>query len=243
MVIHIENLSKHYGSAKVLSNLNLDIKKGEFFGLLGPNGSGKTTLISIVTGIISSSHGKVSICGFPQNDKKNEYKCQIGLAPQFSALYSELTMRENLKFFGSMQGLKGKGLEEQIHFCSDVVQLVDFLDKPVGSFSGGMRQRANIAVSIMHKPNILFLDEPTVGVDPQSRNMMFECLREFNKQGMTIIYTTHYMEEAEQLCSRIGILDHGTIIAQGGVSELMKSHQCEDLGSVFLKLTGKALRD
>jgi len=243
MTIQVENLSKDYDGNKVLCGLNLDVEAGEFFGLLGPNGSGKTTLISILTGIISSSSGRVFVCGEKLDGQHIKYKDKIGLAPQVAALYSTLSLWENLEFFGSMQGLRGKALESQIQFCAKVVQLEDFYEQPVSSFSGGMRQRANIAVSIIHRPKVLFLDEPTVGVDPQSRNMIFECLREFNRQGMTIIYTTHYMEEAEQLCSRIGILDHGKIIAQGGVKDLMKEHQCQNLGDMFLKLTGKALRD
>ena len=243
MTILVENLSKDYGNGAVLRELSLKVEAGEFFGLLGPNGSGKTTFISILTGIVSGSGGRVFICDELLDGKSAKYKNKIGLAPQTAALYSSLSLRENLSFFGSMQGLKGQELAKQIAFCARVVQLEDFYEQPIASFSGGMRQRANIAVSIMHKPEILFLDEPTVGVDPQSRNMIFECLRQFNEQGMTIIYTTHYMEEAEQLCTKIGILDYGKIIAQGGVADLMKEHQCQDLGELFLKLTGKELRD
>lgn len=245
MSISIENLKKRYvdDAPLVLKGLNLHIKEGEFFGLLGPNGSGKTTLISILAGILSASAGKVHVCGELLNEDAFEFKQNIGLAPQEAALYSSLSLRENLTFFGSMHGLKGKELKEKIEFCTHVVQLEEHADQPIASFSGGMRQRANIAASIIHKPKVLFLDEPTVGVDPQSRNMIFDCLREFNANGVTIIYTTHYMEEAEELCSRIGILDHGKIIAQGSAQALIKEYGCKNLGETFLKLTGKALRD
>lgn len=245
MAIRIENLEKRYSSEmpRVLKGINLHVKPGEFFGLLGPNGSGKTTLISILTGILSSSKGNVFLCGERLDGSSSEFKTKIGLAPQEAALYSSLSLEENLTFFGSMHGLKGGELKEQIKFCTDVVQLGNFLDQPIASFSGGMRQRANIAVSIIHKPNILFLDEPTVGVDPQSRNMIFECLREFNASGVTIVYTTHYMEEVEELCSKIGILDHGNIVALGSPEALIAEHECKNMGETFLKLTGKELRD
>ncbi|MDX8377499.1 MAG: ABC transporter ATP-binding protein, partial [Mariprofundales bacterium] len=231
MTIRIENLEKRYASEMplVLKGINMHIKSGEFFGLLGPNGSGKTTLISILTGVLSSSKGKVFICDDLLEDSSSEFKQNIGLAPQEAALYSSLSLKENLVFFGSMYGLKGSELKEKINFCINVVQLSNHLNQPIASFSGGMRQRANIAVSIINKPQILFLDEPTVGVDPQSRNMIFECLREFNANGVTIIYTTHYMEEAEELCSNIGILDHGSIIAQGSAQALIAEHGCKNL--------------
>lgn len=245
MSIRIENLTKRYtdDGPCVLKGLNLHIEQGEFFGLLGPNGSGKTTLISILTGILSSSAGQVHLCGELLNKNASSFKHHIGLAPQEAALYSMLSLEENLTFFGSMHGLYGKELKEKVKFCTNVVQLENHVNQPIASFSGGMRQRANIAASIIHKPKILFLDEPTVGVDPQSRNMIFDCLREFNADGVTLVYTTHYMEEAEELCSRIGILDHGEIIAQGSAQTLIDEHDCKNLGETFLKLTGKELRD
>jgi len=245
MSIRIKNLEKRYAddAELVLKGLNLHIQTGEFFGLLGPNGSGKTTLISILTGILSASSGQVYLCDELLGKGGSEFKKNIGLAPQEAALYTSLSLYENLSFFGSMHGLKGKELKENIDFCAHVVRLENHFDQPISSFSGGMRQRANIAASIIHKPTILFLDEPTVGVDPQSRNMIFDCLREFNANGVTIVYTTHYMEEAEELCSTVGILDHGQIIAQGSAQALIKEYGCKNLGETFLKLTGKALRD
>lgn len=245
MAIRIESLGKRYGDDApfVLDAFNLHIKAGEFYGLLGPNGSGKTTLLSILTGILSSSAGKVYVCDELLDEQASLFKENIGLAPQEAALYSALSLQENLAFFGSMYGLKGKELQKSISFCTRVVQLEQHVDQPISSFSGGMRQRANIAASIIHKPKILFLDEPTVGVDPQSRNMIFDCLREFNASGITIVYTTHYMEEAEELCSRVGILDHGKIIAEGSVQALIQEQGCKSLGETFLKLTGKELRD
>lgn len=245
MSIRIENLEKRYAEKAelVLKGLNLHIQAGDFFGLLGPNGSGKTTLLSILTGILSASSGQVHLCGELLHEGASEFKKNIGLAPQEAALYASLSLHENLTFFGSMHGLRGQELKKSIDFCAHVVRLEDYFDQPIASFSGGMRQRANIAASIIHKPKILFLDEPTVGVDPQSRNMIFDCLREFNANGVTIVYTTHYMEEAEELCSKVGILDHGKIIAQGGAQALIKEHSCKNLGETFLKLTGKALRD
>ena len=245
MAIRTEKLEKSYRGNELLTlkGIDLHIQRGEFYGLLGPNGSGKTTFISILTGILSRSSGDAHLCDQPINDHAAAFKQHIGLVPQETALYSTLSLRENLSFFGSMHGFRGNELEQRIKRCTEVVQLGKYSNQAISSFSGGMRQRANIAAGIIHNPDILFLDEPTVGVDPQSRQMIFDCLREFNAAGVTIVYTTHYMEEAEQLCSRIGILDHGNIVTEGSPAELIRQHGCDNLGDLFLKLTGRELRD
>jgi len=245
MTIKVKKLVKYYPNCKqaALKGVDLHILQGEFFGLLGPNGSGKTTLISTLTGILSATSGKIFICDQKLGERNSSFKRFIGISPQEASLYSTLSLRENLVFFASMHGIKGSKLKSAIQWCSEVVQLDNVLDQPIHSFSGGMRQRANIAASIIHKPKILFLDEPTVGVDPQSRNMIFNCLREFNSNGTTIIYTTHYMEEAEELCSRIAILDHGRFLTEGSPQKLIEKQHCQNLGELFLKLTGTELRD
>jgi ABC-2 type transport system ATP-binding protein len=168
----------------------------------------------------------------------------FGLAPQELALYPGLTARENLRYFGRLYGLRGRALEARIDECLDRVGLLEGGDRRIDVYSGGMKRRANLAAAIIHRPRLLFLDEPTVGVDPQSRNMILENLAAFRASGMTIIYTTHYMEEAEQLCSRVGIMDNGTIIASGSPQELLSGHPgCANLEEIFLQLTGKQLRD
>jgi len=243
MAIRVEQLKKRYDrlSPPVLQGVDLAVARGEFFGLLGPNGSGKTTLVSILTAVLSADSGSVLINGEASGGRG--LKQQLGLVPQHAALYPTLTLRENLEFFGAMHGLRGQALRSAMDESLQRVQLESVVDRQLAGFSGGMRQRANIAAGIIHRPAILFLDEPTVGVDPQSRQMIFDFLRDFNAAGVTMIYTTHYMEEAEQLCSRIGILDRGTIIAKGEPAALVQSYGCENLADLFLQLTGRALRD
>jgi len=243
MSVRIAGLHKRYRNGQqALNGIDLNVSEGEFFGLLGPNGSGKTTLISILSALFPPTAGQVEICGHPAG--RPEVKRCIGLVPQASALYPTLSLIENLEFFAAMHGLTGAERQSRIDYCIGVARLENFANRPVASYSGGMRQRANIVTALLHRPRLLLLDEPTVGVDPQSRNMIFDCLRTLNAEGVTMIYTTHYMEEAEQLCSRLAILNEGKVIAEGERTALMaeRSH-CRNLAELFLDLTGRELRD
>lgn len=242
----VKDLVKKYRNTDefALKGINFSIADGNIFGLLGPNGSGKTTTISIMCGLLKPTQGETYIYGRHVRRDLRQVKKLIGLVPQELALYPTLTLRENLGYFGSMHGLRGRPLKEKIAVCLQIAQLDRFADRKIATFSGGMKRRANFVVGIIHQPPILFLDEPTIGVDPQSRNVIFESLNELRKTGVTMVYTTHYMEEAQQLCTQLGIMDAGNIVAQGTPQELIKSTPgCSDLGEVFLTLTGKQLRD
>jgi ABC-2 type transport system ATP-binding protein len=245
-VLIVENLVKTYKNSPTpaVNGLNFSILEGDVFGLLGPNGAGKTTTISIMTTLIKPTEGKVNIFGFDVENNPVQVKKTIGLVPQDIALYVGLTARENLRFFGHMYGLKGSYLEIRVSECLDFVGLTPSADHRVGTFSGGMKRRANLAAGILHKPRLIFLDEPTVGIDPQSRSMLLEKLIHLREEGVTMVYTTHYMEEAQSLCSSIAIMDEGRIIMQGPPSQLIEKHQeCRNLEDLFIKMTGKHLRD
>jgi ABC-2 type transport system ATP-binding protein len=204
-------------------SLDLDIARGEVFGLLGPNGAGKTTTLSLMMGLLEPDAGVVDIAeSGPPTDA--EVRRKMGLAPQAMALYQELTGRENLRFFGRIQGLSGTRLEGRVDHGLEFVGLTPRGDDLVAQFSGGMQRRLNLAAAILHDPQVLLLDEPTVGVDPQSRNHIFDNIEALRAEGRTIIYSTHYMEEAERLCDRVGILDQGELLALGGVDQLVAEH-------------------
>jgi ABC-2 type transport system ATP-binding protein len=220
-MLKIKNITKSFGSLTALDNISLDIEKGEFFGLLGPNGAGKTTLINTIIGYLEPELGNVSIDGEDITIENTQLRKKIGYVPQEIALYLELTAYQNLKIFGSIFNLKGDELEKKINEVMELVQLTDRKKDKVKDFSGGMKRRINLAVSLLHNPDIILCDEPTVGVDPQSRNAIFEMLHDLNKKGKTILYTTHYMEEAERLCSRLAIIDNGKIIAKGTLVDLI----------------------
>ncbi|MBI4647945.1 MAG: ABC transporter ATP-binding protein [Bacteroidia bacterium] len=245
-IIEIKKLVKSYRGAKdnALKGIDLNIYKGEIFGLLGPNAAGKTTLISIICGLLSFNEGEVIVNGTDIKHSSKKIRSDIGLVPQDVALYQHLTIKENLKYFGSLQGLYGKKLKERVEEFLEVVKLKPYQSKLISKCSGGIKRRVNLVAGLIHKPSILFLDEPTVGVDAQSRNLIFEYLLELNKKGITIIFSTHYMKEAEKFCERIIIIDNGEIIASGKPDDLIKSYNtCNDLADVFLKLTGKELRE
>ena len=245
-IIQVTGLRKVYkGNAlPVLKGIDMEISKGEFFGLLGPNAAGKTTLISILCGLLKITHGKVMIQGMDVETQHAEICELIGLIPQEIALYPTLTVRENLRFFGMMYGMRRKQLEPRIEECLDILKLQPHADKRVANCSGGIRRRTNLMCGLIHKPEIIFLDEPTLGVDAQSMNLIYEYLKELNASGTTIIYTTHYMKEAENLFSRVTIIDDGIIIANGTPAVLVHENPgCRDLGEVFIKLTGRDLRD
>ena len=222
-IVEIANLSKTYrGSERpALDDLSLRIDAGRFFGLLGPNGAGKSTLISILCGLFAPTRGQVHVRG----KDTREVKSMLGLVPQDLALYPMLTARENLEFFGRMQGLTGARLRERVAACLAIARLEEFADRRAETFSGGLKRRLNLVIGLIHEPRLLVLDEPTVGIDPQSRHFIHESLRGLHAAGMTIIYSTHYMEEAEQLCDDIAIIDHGRILARGSVLALLRSHR------------------
>lgn len=245
-MIQIHQLSKKYKGADNYSVLNLDLKVDdhEIFGLLGPNGAGKTTLISMLSFLIKPTSGSFTINNLSFKENKKELKQLIGIVPQEYALYPTLTAYENLFYFGSMYGLKGAALKNSIKFHLETLGLLPFADKKISTFSGGMKRRINLIASILHNPKVLFLDEPTVGVDVQSKNVIIAHLKQLNANGTTIIYTSHHLIEAEEFCTRVAIIDQGTIITQGVPSDLIAAQEtARNLEDVFLALTGKALRD
>ncbi|GHC42432.1 ABC transporter ATP-binding protein [Ulvibacter litoralis] len=245
-MIQIQQLSKKYKGAENYSvqNLDLVVEDQEIFGLLGPNGAGKTTLISMLSFLLKPTSGSFTINNLSFKENKKELKQLIGIVPQEYALYPTLTAYENLYYFGSMYGLKGKVLKDSIHSHLETLGLSRFADKKIDTFSGGMKRRINLIASILHNPKVLFLDEPTVGVDVQSKNVIIDHLKQLNANGTTIIYTSHHLNEAENLCTRVAIIDQGTIITKGVPSDLIAAQEnARNLEDVFLALTGKALRD
>jgi ABC-2 type transport system ATP-binding protein len=245
-VIQISDLTKVYkGSDETAVNaVTLDIFQGEIFGLLGPNGAGKTTIISILCGLFPPTKGNVTIDGLDLRTDLEKIKQIIGVVPQDIALYPTLTARENLTFFGNMYGLYGPALREKINHYLSEFGLTKNANKTISKFSGGMKRRVNLIAGLLHDPKIIFLDEPTVGIDVQSRVVILEYLAEINKQGTTIIYTSHYMEEAENLCTRVAIIDRGNVISLGQPKDLLTAHpEFKNLENIFIHLTGKDMRD
>ncbi len=221
-ILEVDNLVKKYGDFAAVDGVDFTVREGEIFGLLGPNGAGKTTTISMLTGILEPTEGTARIGGFDINSQLNEAKEINGLVPQDLALYPTLSARANLQFFGRIYGLKGKDLKERVEDVLHIVALTDRADDAIEKYSGGMKRRINIAAGLVHQPRLLFLDEPTVGVDPQSRNYIFDSVLRLNRErGMSIVYTSHYMEEVETLCERVAIIDQGKIIAMDTVEKLV----------------------
>ena len=219
-VIEIKDLVKKYDTTIAVDNINLSIEEGEIYGILGPNGAGKSTTISLICSLLNPSFGEIKILGEDIRKKSTIIKRNIGLVPQNIALYRNFTAYENVKFFGELYGLRGQELREAIDEALEFTGLLEVKKKKAEEFSGGMLRRLNIACAIVHNPKILIMDEPTVGIDPQSRNNIMQAVKKLNKKGVTIIYTTHYMEEAENLCSKIAIIDNGKIIVEGTKEEL-----------------------
>ena len=212
-MITVQGLVKRYGQRIAVNGVSFSVQAGEVFGLLGPNGAGKTTTISILATLLQPDEGQVTIGGYDLHTQAAAAKPLIGFVPQELALYPTLSAWDNLAFFGRIYGLHGKQLHARIESVLSLVRLRDRAGEAVRNFSGGMKRRLNIAAGLVHQPRVLFLDEPTVGVDPQSRNFIFEHVAQLKAEGMTIIYTTHYMEEAERLCDRVAIMDEGRIVA------------------------------
>lgn len=245
-IVEIEDLTKIFKDSDepAVKGISFKIYKNEVFGLLGPNGAGKTTTISILCGLFAPTSGKVIIDGMILSENASTIKQIIGVVPQDIALYPTLTARENLEFYGSMYGLSGKDLKEKINVWLEKLGLTKAANRRIETFSGGMKRRVNLIASILHQPKILFLDEPTVGIDVQSRNVIIEHLKELNAQGTTIIYTSHHLEEAENFCTDIAIIDYGKILSQGSPKDLIANTPgSSNLEDVFLNLTKRKLRD
>jgi ABC-2 type transport system ATP-binding protein len=219
-ILEVNHLVKKYGDFTAVNGVTFDIKEGEIFSLLGPNGAGKTTTISMLSTLYSPTSGDAIIAGHSITKKPLAVKQVIGVVPQEIALYEDLTARENLVFWGQMYGLSGKPLHNRVDEVLEQVGLTDKAKNRIKTYSGGMKRRVNIGVGLLHKPRLLFMDEPTVGIDPQSRRAILDTVKDLNKLGMTVLYTTHYMEEAQELSDRVGILDHGELIALGTQKEL-----------------------
>jgi ABC-2 type transport system ATP-binding protein len=219
-ILEVKHLVKKYGDLTAVNGISFDVQKGEIFSLLGPNGAGKSTTISILSTLYAPTSGEVSIGEHSVIKEPMAVRNLIGVVPQELALYEDLTAHENLVFWGQMYGLSGKSLQTRVGEVLEQVGLSDRAGDRVKTYSGGMKRRANIGVGLLHRPELLFMDEPTVGIDPQSRRAILDSVKELNRQGMTVLYTTHYMEEAEELSDRVGILDHGVMIALGTQAEL-----------------------
>ncbi|NLK86411.1 MAG: ABC transporter ATP-binding protein [Clostridiaceae bacterium] len=233
-IVKLEQLTKKFGEITAVDKMTLEIEEGEIFGLLGPNGAGKSTAINMITGLLTIDKGSISILGKDIRKDKKAAKSNIGIVPQDIAIYEDLTSLENVKFFASLYGLRGKALEEAALEALEFAGLSDKKKDFPKNFSGGMKRRLNIACAIAHKPKLIIMDEPTVGIDPQSRNHILQSVKKLNDMGSTIIYTSHYMEEVEEICTRIAIMDHGKVIALGTSEELKNLINDKDVVEVTI---------
>lgn len=243
LIASMQGVVKRYGSQLVLDYIDLDIREGEIIGLLGPNGAGKTTLIQTLTGMIPLERGKVELFGQTKNPFSNQNKEKIGLVTQEITVFEELTAKENLQFFAGVYGLKGEDKKKRVEEALEFVGLEDKAKHYPHKFSGGMKRRLNIACALTHKPKFLIMDEPTVGIDPQSRNYILESVRKLRESGTTILYTTHYMEEVQAIASRVVIMDQGQIIKEGTVEQLIQTIQHEENVKIEVTDTGSVLLD
>ena len=245
-LLEVNNFEKVYGERKVVDKLCFKVKNGEIIGLLGPNGAGKSTTIRMLTGIEACDCGNLFFEGKAVEDNRKSIKKKLGLVPQDIAVYGDMSAYDNVKFFCSLYGFRGKELENRVKEAFEFVALWDRRKDKPGKFSGGMKRRLNIACAIAHGPKLLIMDEPTVGIDPQSRNYILEAIKILNSRGTTVIYVSHYMEEIEAICNRIMIMDHGQIKIDEE-KEVLKAKYveegCKTLEDIFLKLTGTTLRD
>jgi ABC-2 type transport system ATP-binding protein len=222
-ILSVRELGKSFGKLEAVKGVSFSVEKGESFSLLGPNGAGKSTTINMITGLYPPTSGSIQITGVDVIKNPKQAQKSIGVVPQEIALYETLSARENLKFWGRMYDLSGNALEKAVDEVLEIIGLTDRAKDKINTFSGGMKRRVNIGAAILHKPDVLIMDEPTVGIDPQSRNHILNTVKSLNQNGMTIIYTSHYMEEVEFLCERIGIIDHGELIACGTLRELRET--------------------
>jgi ABC-2 type transport system ATP-binding protein len=222
-VIAVDGLSKRFGDVVAVDGVGFEVGRGEMFGLLGPNGAGKTTTINILCGLVRADSGTVCLDG-KTDPTRPDVRASLGVVPQSLALYDELTAQGNLELFGRINGLAGRRLKERVAACLELAGLTQRRRSRVATFSGGMKRRLNLVASLLHEPAILLLDEPTVGVDPQSRNLIFDTIEKLRSDGRTILYTTHYMEEAQRLCERVAILDRGKVLVMDTVENLIANH-------------------
>jgi ABC-2 type transport system ATP-binding protein len=243
--IDIHNMGFRYpgGSGVAFSKLNLQVAKGERFGLFGPNGAGKTTLISLMTGLLSANEGHIKLFGREIGKERNRVDNLFGFVPQDFSFYQELSPVENMEFFGAWSGLDQKTIRKRTDELLHILGLEEVRDKPVEKFSGGMKRRVNLAIGVIHEPEILFLDEPTVGVDVQTRHAIIDYLLALNKNGTTLIYTSHQLSEAEGLCQHVALIDDGKIVAHDSLQGLLKAYKEDSLEHLFLNLTGKEYRN
>jgi len=244
MMIKIQNLSKSFSDFKAIDNIDLNVKKGEIFGLLGPNGAGKSTLINILSTVLKANSGEITLNGIDLSTNQEKSKQIIGIVPQEISLYDNFSAYDNLLFFGKLYGIDTPILKNRIDKILLLIGLDNRKSDLIKTYSGGMKRRINIAAALLHQPEILLMDEPTVGVDPQSRNQIFDVVEALNKKGMTIVYTTHYMEEVERLCDTIAIMDNGNIITQGTLEELQNTSKTKELLKLnFQDLTNQQFED
>ena len=244
-IVTVSEVAKSFGDQTALAGVSFAIRRGQIIGLLGPNGAGKTTLLRILTTVIDPDSGDIAVGGHSVVESPAAVRSQLGVCPQELAVYLDLTGRENVEFFARLGGLDRRAARAKALSCLELVGLADRSDSRAGGYSGGMKRRLNIAIALATSPQLLLLDEPTAGVDPQSRNRIFDLIEELNAAGTTVVYTTHYMEEADRLCDYIVIMDHGLVLKQGTPRELksdLGDPASVSLEDVFLSLTGRSLR-
>ncbi len=241
--ITIEHLTKQYQDVKALDDLNLQVKKGELFGLLGPNGAGKTTTINILCGLIKPTSGAATVYGYDVLKESAKIKELIGVCIQETVVYPFLTGKENVALFGNLHTMDKETLKKRSAMLLEKMGLAEDANRKAEKYSGGMKKRLSLTLALIHDPQVAFLDEPTVSMDPQSRHAVWDFVKELKAQNKTIILTTHYMEEAEELCDRVGIIDHGKLIALGTPKELIVKNNVKNLEEVFIELTGRKMRE
>ena len=242
-MIKIENLTKHFGEIRAVDGISFEVQEGEIYGLLGPNGAGKTTTLSMLAGLLLPDDGRILFAGLELAGHALEIKRKLGVVPQETALYEELTARENLRFWAGLHGLSGEPLKEAVDGVLEKVGLTGRADTAVKKYSGGMKRRLNLSLGLVHRPQVLLLDEPTVGIDPQARVNILEVVRDVAAAGTTVLYTTHYLEEAEALCDRIAIMDHGKLLAEGTLEELKRMVGEEEIVTVSGTFDGEQAQE
>ena len=241
--ITVENLIKRFEDATAVDGINLQVKKGELFGLLGPNGAGKTTIINVLCGLIKPTSGTGKVGGYDVQKETEKVKTLIGVCPQETAIYPYLTGAENVELFGDLHTMNKETLKARRDMLLEKMGLTEDARRRSEKYSGGMKRRLSLILALIHNPQIAFLDEPTVAMDPQSRHAVWGFIKELKKEDKTIILTTHYMEEAEELCDRVGIIDHGKLIALGAPQALISKNKVKNLEEVFIALTGRKIRE
>ena len=241
--ITVENLIKKFEDVTAVDGINLQVKKGELFGLLGPNGAGKTTTINVLCGLIKPTSGTAKVGGYDVQKETEKVKTLIGVCPQETAIYPYLTGAENVELFGDLHTMNKETLKARRDMLLEKMGLTEDAKRRSEKYSGGMKRRLSLILALIHNPQIAFLDEPTVAMDPQSRHAVWDFIKELKKEDRTIILTTHYMEEAEELCDRVGIIDHGKLIALGAPQELISKSKVKNLEEVFIALTGRKIRE